>query len=498
MLCRVSWRERIAVAGALAALVALSFVLRWHVLAASPYPLGVDGFFYPLEVRALLDHGALAYPPLTFLWMAPLSALTDPITGAKLAAALGGALIALPAYGVGARLGRSAGAGLIAAVLATLSAGSAYLTIEFVKQGVGLTVALAALWLLLRALETPSRGRIVAAVLGALATVLAHKLAAGVLAIVAVPAIAAEVRARLRGRRLIYATLAGTAATISLVVVAVTIAPLHHLFAPARWDLPALATRSFTLRMEHEPLIAAIIAVAACTALLWRKDGRPAERAAAWMFVLLALAIAIPWLDVADPQGLAFRLRIAAFVPLAMCGAVVAGALAQLVPAGPRVPSATTRSHAIAASRASALVALALLLAVRGAHERTEGRVLAHPALVAGAMAVHVPAGMTVIVPERHIAFMVAYYARVPVSLRPEAVPHDRRMRLVPLAFVGTGTPLEHAIDNARAQPGLAPPVGLHPSYRNGLVLIAEPTWDWILAQLPERDRRHYASWPTI
>ena len=107
-------------------------------------------------------------------------------------------------------------------------------------------------------------------------------------------------------------------------------------------------------------------------------------------------------------------------------------------------------------------------------------------------------AGTTVIVPERHIAFMVAYYARVPVSLRPEAVPHDQRMRLVPLAFVGEGSPLEHGIDNARAQPGLAPPVGLHPSYRNGLVLIAEPTWDWILAQLPEADRRHFAAWPTI
>jgi hypothetical protein len=150
------------------------------------------------------------------------------------------------------------------------------------------------------------------------------------------------------------------------------------------------------------------------------------------------------------------------------------------------------------ASRTGALVALAFLLGVRGAHERTEGRVLAHPALVAGAMAVHVPPGTTVIVPERHIAFMVAYYARVPVSLRPEAIPHDQRIRLVPLAFVGTGSPLEHAIDNARAQPGLVAPVGLHPSYRNGLVLIAEPTWDWILAQLPERDRRHYAAWPTI
>lgn len=483
MLRRVSWRERIAVGVALAALVVVSFVLRWRVLAASPYPLGVDGFFYPLEVRALL-HGALPMPPLTFLWMAPFAAITDPITGAKLGAALGGALIALPAYGVGARLGRSSGAGLVAAVLATLSAGSAYLTIEFVKQGVGLTVALAALWLVLRALEAPSRRRILAAVAGGVATLLAHKLAAGVLAVVAVPAIAAEVRTRLRGRRLIYAMLGGLAGVLVLVVVAVKIAPTEHLFGRAHWALPALATRSFTLRMEHEPLVAAVIAVLAALSLAAHRlgalarlalDRSPAEGAAAWMFVVLALAIALPWLDVADPQGLAFRLRVAAFVPLAMCAAVVVATIPRRI-----------------------LPLIALVLAVRGAHERTEGRVLAHPALVAGAMAVHVPAGMTVIVPERHIAFMVAYYARVPVSLRPEAVPHDQRMRLVPLAFVGQGSPLEHAIDNARAQPGLVPPLGLHPRYRNGLVLIAEPTWDWILGQLPEPDRRHAAQWPTI
>jgi hypothetical protein len=471
----VSWRARIAVGGGLAALVAVAFVVRWHVLGASPYPLGVDGFFYPLEVRGLLEHGSLAYPPLTYLWMAPFAAVTDPITGAKLAAALGTALIAIPAYGVGARLGRSAGAGLVAAALAALSAGAAYLSIEFVKQGIGLTVALGALWLVLRALETPSRGRVIAACAGALATLLAHKLAAGVLALVAVPAIAADVRTRLRGRRLIYALLGGIAGTFVLIAVAIRMMPAGGVLAPARWDLPALSTGSFTLRMEHEPLIAAVLAIGAAVVLVLRKDGKPAERAAAWAFVVLALAIAVPWLDVGDPQGLAFRLRVSAFVPLAMCAAVIVTVIPRKV-----------------------LPLVALILAIRGAHERTEGQVLAHPALVAGAMAVHVPAGTTVIVPERHIAFMVAYYARVPVALRPETVPHDQRMRLVPLAFFGTGSELEHAIDNARAQPGLTPPVGLHPRYRNGLVLIAEPTWDWILAQLPDRDRRHFTRWPTI
>jgi hypothetical protein len=142
---------------------------------------------------------------------------------------------------------------------------------------------------------------------------------------------------------------------------------------------------------------------------------------------------------------------------------------------------------------------VALLLMLR-LHERTEGRIVAHPALVAGAMAAgdRVADGQTMIVPERHIAFMVAWYSGKPVSLRPEAVPAAQRVRLVPLAFIGAGSPLEHAIDNARNAPGVAPPIGVHPRHRNGLVLIPEATWDWILARLPDDDRQHFARWPTI
>ncbi|HSD89221.1 MAG TPA: hypothetical protein VLB44_16950, partial [Kofleriaceae bacterium] len=149
------WAIRIAVGILLVALVAFSAWQRWQALAVSPFPLGVDGYFYPIEVRSLLEHGTLQYPasPLTFWFMAPFAAATDPITGAKLGAAIGGALIALPAYPVGVRLGRGGrGAGLVAAVLASQLASSQYLSTEFVKQGFGLTVGLTALWLLLRAL----------------------------------------------------------------------------------------------------------------------------------------------------------------------------------------------------------------------------------------------------------------------------------------------------------------------------------------------------------
>src|SRR5215470_14167643 len=163
---RAAWGPGVAVAAALLALVAWSSWQRWQMLTASPFPLGVDGYFYPIELRALLERGELAYPasPLTFYLLAPFAAATDPITGAKLGAALWGAAIAIPAYGVGARLGGGRGAGLVAAAIATTSVGSAYLTIEFVKNGIGLTVALTALWLALGATERPSRIRATAAI----------------------------------------------------------------------------------------------------------------------------------------------------------------------------------------------------------------------------------------------------------------------------------------------------------------------------------------------
>jgi hypothetical protein len=91
---------------------------------------------------------------------------------------------------------------------------------------------------------------------------------------------------------------------------------------------------------------------------------------------------------------------------------------------------------------------------------------------------------------------MVAWFSQRPVSLRPEAIPYAQRVRLMPLAFMSPE--LQQAIDAARAEPSIAPPIGLHPRHRNGLVLVEEPTWDWILARLPGPIRRHYARWPTI
>jgi hypothetical protein len=511
-----------AIAAALAALVTMSFWVRWSILTESPFPEGIDGYFYPIQLRSLLAHGTLAYPasPMAFWLMAPLAALTDPMTGAKLGAALFGALIALPAYGVGARLGNSRGAGLVAAALATTSAGSAFLTVEFVKNSIGLTVGLTALWLVLRALERPTRGRIGVALAGVVAAFLTHKMAAGIVIVIAIPAGLAEAvgRGALRGRRLLYALLLLGAATIAVLVLGLVfperfLSPddaglLHAMWGEARWDLPALGTPNITLGMGHEAVIGAalaLIAIGSRLRIVRAQRGEleaakrsPGERVATWVIAGLALAIALPWLAVTNPQGLGFRMRIVAFVPMALCAASAVTVLE--IPFARAFAELARKTATWAAIRTGVLALVALAIVLVMPTDRTEGRVLAHPAMVAAVegMAGRIPEGGIAIVPERHIAFMVTWYTGVPFRMRPEGVSREQRWRVMPLAFIGIDSPLDQLLMAARREPGLVPPVGTHPRHPNGLVLVAEPTWEWILARLPPAARDHFARWPTI
>ena len=504
------------IAFGLAAIVALAAWQHWRVLGANPFPIGVDGYFYPIQVRSILEHGVLRYPasPVTFYWMAPFAVVTDPIVGAKLGAAVGTALIAVPAYGVGTKLGGSRAAGAIAAVVAATSADAGYLAIEFVKQGIGLTVALGALWVVLHTLDKPSYRRVAAAVAAVALAFATHKLAGAIVVVVAMPSIVVRTRHLLHGRRLIYAALAGIAIVLALIVLGIAapqrfVSPhdlllLGNLFSrDARWSAPALVMQDSTLAFGYEAAIGGVLAIVAAVILSRRhivprdeenaavpdarlvaprREQAPELRAFAWVVVGLAFVIAIPWLDVTDPQGLGFRLRVTTFVPMALCAAICAGELLRY------------------AKHELVLVAIAAaILLVQLRRDRAEGEVLTHPALAAAVMAAtdQLPTGKTVIVPERHILFMVDWYTRADVSLRPEPILYAQRVRLFGLVFIGGAkSPLDHALDAARDQP--EPPIGLHPRYRNGLVLVSEPTWDWLLTQLPDADRAHFAAWPTI
>jgi hypothetical protein len=527
---KAMWARRASLltAAAVIALAGWSLWQRWQLLSASPFPLGIDGYFYPVQLRALLDHGALAYPasPLAFYLLAPFAAATDPITGAKLGAAVWSAAIALPAYGAGARLGGSRGAGLIAAALATTSTGSAYLTAEFVKNSIGLTIALAALWAVLAAAERPTRRRLAAALVGLAAAWATHKMAAALVAAVAVPtAIAATTtHGRLRGRRLFYAIAAALLAGATLLALGAAFprrflstrefALLHGLFsATPRWTAPALVFSDGELTMGHDALLGFWIALAAAALIAMNRraappspaspsaapPSSPAIAAATWPILLLAIAIGVPLLAVTNRDGLGFRLRVAAFVPMALAAAILVRATGTAT--ARRWASRGPALFARPAARDVVLAAVAAVLAaVRHPGDQLDGEIVTHPALVSAVQALRgrVPTGATLIVPERHIAFMVAWYVGAPIAIRPEGVPAEQRYRLLPLHFVVADSPLDRELMAARAEPSLIPPLGVHPGHPNGLVLVAEPTWRWILDRLPPADRARARAWPTI
>ncbi len=519
------------------ALTAWSIWQRWELLSATPWPVGVDGWYYPLQIRALLERGELAYPaaPLTFWLMAPIAALLDdPIAAAKLVAAVGGGLVALPAYALGRRVGGLAG-GLIAAVLAVSGGGSFFLSLEFVKNGLGLTLGLTAVWLGLRALEAPSRGRVAAAAVAVVATALTHKMGLLLALALLVPAAVVELRHRGIAARRVRGLLIGAGAAIVVVAIAGVISPQRfvgpgdlRLFDGAvtgrfEWKLPALAVvhgdgSVFRLYLGYQGLIAAASAVALLLAIWLDRlaggrvarrrgqrgavagDPRPAQRANAsgvnaigrgaadramlWAAFVLVVIGTWPTLDVADPDAIGFRLRAAAFAPSAIVAGAAAGRLLGMLGRDWRP-----------------MIAAALGLVWLAARDPrpTEGMVDTEVPMVTACAALRdvLPDDAVVISAERHLGFQAAWFARVPVRLRPEPVPPARRWRMIPLGIIGFNSPLDQALRAARAQPNLAPPIGLHPGHPNGLVVVPEATWAWVLTQLPPRSQRWWGEWHT-
>ncbi len=497
---------------ALAGLVAWAFWSRWQFLDSAPVPLGIDGYFYPVQLRSLLADGHLYYPsgPLSLWWMAPFAAVTDPIVGAKLGTALGASLLPIPMFFLGRRISGDRAIGLLVAVLVATSASSFYLTTEFAKNCLGLTVAASYLCALAWCLDAPSRRRAAAALVALLAVALTHKQAAAFALVATVPvliafarerAVDARARSQLRRRATIVA-----ASVLGLAVIAAVAAPARFLAArdlhmlttafssTPEWGLPALRTGpSSTLSFGYEVVIAGALGLVALVVLIMSRrlpslglvsgSTRARDRALVIGPALVALVVALPWLDVADPDGIGFRLRVTAFMPLALCAALV-------------VSTATLRLQT--AVRTALVVGFAMGWLVSRPMSATErGVVRVHPAMVTAVRAMDgvVPEGDVVIVPERQVMFMVTWYTGRPARLAPGRVPADRRWRLVTYHYGGPA--LRRAMDVARrdAPPTLPPLLGLHPYGRNGLVLMPERTWRWVLDQLTPRDRVRYDAW---
>ena len=472
---------------AVGALFVLAAVIRLHALTASPYPTGIDGYFYLIQVRSLLEDGHLYYPSAPLVpWLMALAALvTSPVMAVKTVAALGSAAMILPSYVIARRISGSIGAALLGAALVGGSAQSLYLSTEFVKQAVGLSLALGCVAALAALVEKPGRARGMVAA-GLLVTcALAHKTALGLALILSTPVVVAHVW-HLRRRVSILVGLAVVALGALVWAARDPSAPLRHLFrAHADLGFVVLATPARSpLVLGHEVALAAGLAVAGLALAGFRKpESGPRLPALAIGFVAFAIFQALPWLDIADDQGLGYRLRLCACVCLAPCAALVAAQLLRWVMPALRTPLL--------------LLATGLVLLLRP-WSSNEGVIKAHPAMVEATsrLAGVLPPDTTVVIPERHTAFMAAWYGRVNVRLHPPAaVDPVRTFRLLPGAEIRPG--LWAALDDLRAHPvaGIAPSRDLHSLHPNGLVLLAEPTFQYLVSRLPADELQWYKAW---
>jgi hypothetical protein len=461
-------------------LAVVNATMRLHFLCASPFAVGVDGYYYAVQVRALVETGQLYYPhpSLALYAIAPLAALVGPIAAVKVTAALAGAGLVVVAFAIGRRVGRGPLPGMLCAAWVATSPGAFYLSAEFVETELGLLVAGLAILAVLRALERGSTARTLVALTASLATITTHVLAGVMLCALIVPAL-------LHARRISMLALAGVPVVLfctalvlvrtdalALVVNAWTLEP--------SWTLPALATPRTARWFGAEPLQAVAIALAASAVLLrpqWRgAEPRSGETAVLWSAIGLCLFIGVPWLDVGDAQGLGFRLRIVAFFPASIALAAVG-----------RLDVRRPRLFAV-------LGVVGMLVVRRPVY--VDPVVATHPSVIEAARRVrdHVPTDAVVIVPDRHLMFMVTWASTVPARLQAASVPLDRRWRLLPGRHM---TPqLRRALERALRRDS-GSPVALHPDDPLALVLLHERDWQQVLAALSPYERERWrTTWP--
>ena len=200
-------------------------------------------------------------------------------------------------------------------------------------------------------------------------------------------------------------------------------------------------------------------------------------------FLAFAIYQALPWLNIGDDQGLAYRLRLCACICLAPCAALVGSRALRW--AQPKI-------------RTTLLASLTCgVLLLRPWHS-DEGVIKAHPAMVEATarLAGVLPPEAVVIVPERHTAFMAAWYGRASTRLQPPPVIDiGRTFRLLPGAAIRPGLWAE--LEELRAHPvaGVAPPRDLHSLHPNGLVLLSENTFQYLVVRLPTSEMQWYRDW---
>lgn len=330
--------------------VRLAWLLAWRV------PLGLDGYYYVLQVRSILTRGTphfstpFALPH--YLLAVPAFVAGDPVTGLKIGTAIVGALLAMSAGLLVWRLsGRAFWALTASASVSVSSLNQAFCT-EFIANYVGLLACAGLLLALERRTRSADRLRSNLLVLLAIIACVATHRSAALVAVLTVGAYA--IAARWHGRRVLLLAIVGTA-TVTIVLaladrVRAGLPPLlQWLLADlGRWPMPrlgdglfraeaaalaiALPLLAIARRRDAEATNWSLVGALACVAAVlvlnpWATYGQGLGgipgRLGLWGLLFVPIVVAIALETVSRGTGASWRAAAAVLAILAPFGGVV-------------------------------------------------------------------------------------------------------------------------------------------------------------------------------
>jgi|GEM_PF-2980128 len=155
------------------AVIALSFILHFRLLSASPFPPGSDGYIFLVQARSLLEGKGLHYhdPSLFYLILTPLTAVINPVTALKVSIAIISSLCTLSIFLLARSDGRSGVERGVAAAWCAFSPAMFFFCAQFPKQFLGITLFV----FFIRSLRTR---KTVIAILFLVCAVLSHRFSA--------------------------------------------------------------------------------------------------------------------------------------------------------------------------------------------------------------------------------------------------------------------------------------------------------------------------------
>jgi hypothetical protein len=164
----------------------------WHdatILMRYPVAVGIDGYYYVLQVNGLCEHGRLQFPtntPLVFYFLAALRFISgDTVFAIKSGALILQALLCAGIFSVVRGATRSAWLGLLGSVLVSISALRLFMIAEYIKNLEAAALLTWCGWSIIRAAQTRRRIYVVSAVVLLVAAALSHRSALPVASAVA-------------------------------------------------------------------------------------------------------------------------------------------------------------------------------------------------------------------------------------------------------------------------------------------------------------------------